>query len=114
MIVNLLKPGCVKAGDTISHYCNTNPNVCASSPFGGLVDDKIEPYAGGVECQTVPAGGVAYFIIKDGDGCESGATSVPIAEIGFTGGTSASCSPSTEADSTCVSSNSNSLANLGS
>ena len=80
--VNLDDPLCAKGdADTVSHMCSdqrtANPDTCTSGvtnfPFAFIVDEDYSDAVpdGVVQCQIVPAGSPAAFILKDGRGCNT-------------------------------------------
>jgi hypothetical protein len=72
---------CVKdAADTVSHTCNKDDDMCAPAlGFRGVSLEVQNVANGDGQCQVVPAGGVAEFLVKDGNaanGCGSLATTL--------------------------------------
>ena len=90
--VEILRGGsCVKS-DFWSHSCVKPVDQCTSgSGFSGALEKTSGVTAGYEQCQIVTAGGTAEFLLKDGGGCDAGASL-----------NSATCEPRASSTSSCT------------
>jgi len=72
--VDTSRDGC--GADTLSHYCEAKPQVeecttesCRDYPVVGYWMNKKTSFRTAGNCQIIPAGGVALWIVKDADTC---------------------------------------------
>jgi hypothetical protein len=90
MKIALDADGCVKdAADTISHSCIKDPVSCSDETalgFAGTLEENSVPN-GYVQCQKVPVGGKAEFLLKDGRAADSCGT----ASVSFLSDCTANC-----------------------
>jgi hypothetical protein len=89
------RTNCVKGGtESWSHICDgSGSDDCPRGDGTNLWTGETEVSGtfGWENCQYVPAGETAYFLMKDGDGCGA---SPPSEEFTFDNGITATCSPS--------------------
>jgi hypothetical protein len=97
MKLTLDAPTCVKAGSSMSHTCPKEEGV-VDRCFPTATFKGIQETAGilnHVQCQIVPAGTGAYFLLKDGatGGCASGGTAAQLFPFTSGLGGTAKCWP---------------------
>jgi hypothetical protein len=91
MKLNLTKPDCTKTG-TVSHTCEKPDDECMPTPGSFGAAEEVGGIGNGYEyCQVVPPGGVAEFLLKDGNANPDCGMLQP---TGLTGGGSAMCTTS--------------------